>query len=264
LVFKNYGNGLKIKTGDTELMGFTLAGSDKIFRATVGKIINDSTIILESSLVSLAVAARYAWSKNPICNLYNSDNLPASPFRTDTWISGFAYQAFPSTCALSDDKNLIGIKINGFSLSGFQPSVLTYQLQETFQNIPDIKGFTNNPFAKIATTVSGTGSQQKVILTVTAENGSSKEYEIGFNLQTSNLNNFRSEGIRVYKNGNNLIVINESVESVPYKIYNVAGINILSGEIANKSQQQLKIINRGMYFVRFDIAEIKINKKFVI
>jgi len=32
------------------------------------------------------VAVRYAWADDPTeCNLYNTDGLPASPFRTDDW-----------------------------------------------------------------------------------------------------------------------------------------------------------------------------------
>jgi len=30
-------------------------------------------------------AVRYAWADNPVCNLYNQEGLPASPFRTDDW-----------------------------------------------------------------------------------------------------------------------------------------------------------------------------------
>ncbi|MDA2923151.1 hypothetical protein MYX65_00590 [Acidobacteria bacterium AH-259-L09] len=32
-----------------------------------------------------AVAVRYAWAGNPVCNLYSSDGLPAAPLRTDGW-----------------------------------------------------------------------------------------------------------------------------------------------------------------------------------
>ena len=35
--------------------------------------------------VAFPIAVRYAWADNPICNLYNGANLPASPFRTDDW-----------------------------------------------------------------------------------------------------------------------------------------------------------------------------------
>jgi len=30
-------------------------------------------------------AVRYAWADNPVCNLYNQEGLPDSPFRTDDW-----------------------------------------------------------------------------------------------------------------------------------------------------------------------------------
>jgi sialate O-acetylesterase len=33
----------------------------------------------------MPVAVRYAWSINPVCNLFNSEGLPAWPFRTDDW-----------------------------------------------------------------------------------------------------------------------------------------------------------------------------------
>ena len=30
-------------------------------------------------------SVRYAWADNPICNVYSSDGLPLTPFRTDDW-----------------------------------------------------------------------------------------------------------------------------------------------------------------------------------
>jgi hypothetical protein len=264
LVFKSFGSGLKMKTGDSELKGFALAGTDKVFRSAVAEIINESTIILKSSLVDFPVSARYAWSKNPICNLYNSADLPAGPFRTDTWTSGFVYETFASTCAASDDKSLIAIKINGKPLTEFQPTVLSYQLQEMFQKIPDIKGFANNPFAKIVTTVSGTGSQQKIILTVTAENGTTQVYEINYNLKTSSPTTMFDDAIKVFNNGNSLILSNNLHKNVTYKVFTVSGLNISSGELANNSQQLLHLKNAGVYFVRFSLADITINIKVLI
>lgn len=49
------------------------------------KLIEDDKVIVWSDHVSEPVAVRYAWSDNPVCNLYNSEMLPAAPFRTDTW-----------------------------------------------------------------------------------------------------------------------------------------------------------------------------------
>jgi hypothetical protein len=35
--------------------------------------------------VECPVAVRYGWDNFPLCNLFNSEGLPASPFRTDTF-----------------------------------------------------------------------------------------------------------------------------------------------------------------------------------
>jgi sialate O-acetylesterase len=35
--------------------------------------------------VAEPVAVRYAWADNPICNLYTTEGLPLTPFRTDDW-----------------------------------------------------------------------------------------------------------------------------------------------------------------------------------
>ena len=33
--------------------------------------------------VAKPVAVRYAWSDNPVCNLFSIDGLPVTPFRSD-------------------------------------------------------------------------------------------------------------------------------------------------------------------------------------
>ncbi len=46
-----------------------------------------NTVIVSSVVVPMPVAVRYAWANNPAGrNLYNSDSLPASPFRTEPWL----------------------------------------------------------------------------------------------------------------------------------------------------------------------------------
>jgi sialate O-acetylesterase len=72
-----------IAKGDT-LQGFTIAGADKKFYPAKATIVGDK-VIVTSTDVANPVAVRYAWANNPVCNLYNGANLPASPFRTDDW-----------------------------------------------------------------------------------------------------------------------------------------------------------------------------------
>jgi sialate O-acetylesterase len=81
--FKYVAGGLKTPNGG-ELKGFAIAGEDRKF-VWANATIEGNDVVVSSKDVPKPVAVRYAWADNPICNLYNSVNFPASPFRTDTW-----------------------------------------------------------------------------------------------------------------------------------------------------------------------------------
>jgi sialate O-acetylesterase len=72
-----------------KLVGFTIAGPDRKFVAAEARI-DGQTVIVSSPQVVKPVAARFAWGDKVDCNLYNKENLPASPFRTDAW-NDFTY-----------------------------------------------------------------------------------------------------------------------------------------------------------------------------
>jgi len=82
LTFDHANNGLLAK-GD-KLSGFAIAGKDRKF-VLADAVINGTTILVSSPAVSDPVSVRYGWNANPVCNLYNKENLPAVPFRTDDW-----------------------------------------------------------------------------------------------------------------------------------------------------------------------------------
>jgi len=82
LDFDHIGGGLIAKGGP--LKGFAIAGADRKFVWADAEIDGDK-VVVSSSEVSSPVAVRYAWADNPVCNLYNAEGLPASPFRTDSW-----------------------------------------------------------------------------------------------------------------------------------------------------------------------------------
>ena len=81
--FSHIGSGLEIKGGN-ELKGFAIAGADRKFHWAQAQISGD-TVVVSSAEVPIPVAVRYAWAGSPECNLYNKEDLPASPFRTDDW-----------------------------------------------------------------------------------------------------------------------------------------------------------------------------------
>jgi sialate O-acetylesterase len=83
LSFDHVGGGLVAKGGGP-LKGFAIAGADRKFVWADARIEGDK-VVVSSDKVSNPVAVRYAWADNPVCNLYNKEGLPASPFRTDSW-----------------------------------------------------------------------------------------------------------------------------------------------------------------------------------
>lgn len=66
------------------LVGFELAGEDKVFKPATAKIEKDS-VLVSTSDVPAPVAVRYAWRNAPLAGLFNVEGLPAVPFRSDTW-----------------------------------------------------------------------------------------------------------------------------------------------------------------------------------
>ena len=83
LHFTHLGKGLTAKD-DAVLRGFAVAGADHKFHWANARIDGD-TVVVTSPDVTNPVAVRYAWGDSPICNLFNQDGLPASPFRSDDW-----------------------------------------------------------------------------------------------------------------------------------------------------------------------------------
>jgi sialate O-acetylesterase len=80
LSFKHVGGGLVAKDGD--LKGFTIAGEDGKF-VPAKAVIKGDKIVVSADEVKSPKAARYGWVNVPDVNLYNKEDLPASPFRTD-------------------------------------------------------------------------------------------------------------------------------------------------------------------------------------
>jgi sialate O-acetylesterase len=78
-----HARGLKTSDGRAPT-GFAVAGADRKFVWAEARVEGDSVVVW-SDRVAQPVAVRYAWADNPAVNLYNADDLPASPFRTDDW-----------------------------------------------------------------------------------------------------------------------------------------------------------------------------------
>ncbi len=85
VTFSNASAGLSANGGG-EIKGFTVAGADRKFVPAQARVDGD-TVLVSSPDVTAPVAVRYGWDNYPEglgCNLVSGD-LPAAPFRTDTW-----------------------------------------------------------------------------------------------------------------------------------------------------------------------------------
>lgn len=70
-------SGLLAKDG--ALHGFEVATADKKFVAATATIAGESVQVSNPG-ISMPAYVRYCWASAPLCNLYNRDGLPASPF----------------------------------------------------------------------------------------------------------------------------------------------------------------------------------------
>jgi sialate O-acetylesterase len=77
--FQWVGGGLVAK-GGSSLTGFAIAGADGRF-VWANASIEGASVVVKSSGVPAPKSVRYAWGNSPICNLFNAEGLPASPFR---------------------------------------------------------------------------------------------------------------------------------------------------------------------------------------
>lgn len=82
LSFTDIGSGLLAKD-NTSLKGFAIADNNGKF-VWANATIEGDKIVVWNDTISNPSKVRYAWADNPVeANLYNKENLPASPFESD-------------------------------------------------------------------------------------------------------------------------------------------------------------------------------------
>ena len=85
ITFDHVGKGLQVNDKYGYINGFTVASKNGDFKWASATMINSNTLALSSDEVTDPAEVRYGWADNPDdLNLYNSEGLPANPFRTDT------------------------------------------------------------------------------------------------------------------------------------------------------------------------------------
>lgn len=80
--FDNVENG--ITSYDNEVLGFELAGEDKVFHPAK-TVVRRKSVVLTSDKVKKPVAVRYLFKDFAKAELFSAGGLPISSFRTDSW-----------------------------------------------------------------------------------------------------------------------------------------------------------------------------------
>ena len=75
----------KLRCSEKEITNFQIAGADKQFFQASAVINADGKIELSSAKVKNPVAVRYCFTNDATSNLFDQNNLPLLPFRTDNW-----------------------------------------------------------------------------------------------------------------------------------------------------------------------------------
>lgn len=200
-----------------------------------------------------SLSVRYGWAKNPICNLYNSAELPASPFRTDIWASGISYETFTSTCNNNADNKLLTILLNGKKIKDFSADKLSYTA--TVNELPQVTAYTNFPFAKVTIVQPSEENGRKAQITVTAENATQTSYENIFSISSRVQQNIY-ENISFYsKNGK--IMIENGDESAHVCIVNSLGQVFGNQKINSNSVSVIEVPNSGIYLLQVNTVSGK-------
>jgi len=85
LEFDHVAGGLVSSDGQP-LRLFEIAGADRRFLPAEAVVV-EHTVVVSSPAVAEPVAVRFAWVPSGELNFFNAAGLPASPFRTDRWIT---------------------------------------------------------------------------------------------------------------------------------------------------------------------------------
>ncbi|WP_255025357.1 sialate O-acetylesterase [Coprobacter tertius] len=84
VTFDTQDSQLVIKNKYGYIEGFAIAGKDQKFVWAKATLKNGKVIVWSDDVID-PVAVRYGWGNNPDINLFDTEGLPAVPFRTDQW-----------------------------------------------------------------------------------------------------------------------------------------------------------------------------------
>ncbi|MDR0419143.1 MAG: hypothetical protein LBH34_02895, partial [Prevotellaceae bacterium] len=210
------------------LKGFSVCGDDENF-ILANAIIEGDSIIISSSSISNPTHVRYGWFSDGDISLYNTEGLPASPFRTDNFKLATESDLGGGN---SEESRLLSINVNGMSIPNFNRDSMEYMYSlppsATSNPVVSAVALDNNATIGIDQVISLAGSltQRTATITVTAEDlWTVSTYKVIFDLNgieevcstclqdiivnSESLSNFHQDSL------NYAVLLNASTKNVP-------------------------------------------------
>ena len=104
-----------------DVRGLALCGEDKVWHWATGKVVGADKVEVTSPKVTKPIAVRFAWSDNPVANLY-AGGLPVTPFRSDDFMM-ITDPANPANPVAVQNKRMEEIKKQMSARKGAKPGL---------------------------------------------------------------------------------------------------------------------------------------------
>lgn len=158
--------------------------------------------------------------------------------------------------AFSTDASLKDLKVDGMTVTGFDPATLTYTIVlEQGSNLPVVVATANRPSSLMditqASDLQGNEEQRTASVMVTAEDGETVlTYKILFNLNIGVDENVK-QILRIYAEGKNIVILSPAVNhGDEVQLFNITGQRILHRKI-NTTFERIPIADpSGIYIVK--------------
>jgi len=252
-------------TAQTYTVNFTIAANTD---ATLSDLTVDGTTVADFASGTLTydvilqfgtatvptVAGTAADAANADVSVTPADQLPGASTVLVTAEDGTTTQTYTVnfTVAANTDATLSDLTANGTTLEGFDPDVLTYdvELPAGTTASPNIVATASDVRATVSVTKSGVVPGTATIV-VTAEDGTTSiTYTINFTIATA-VTELRKGTVKLYPNPATTI-LNFSVEVSKAEIYNIAGKKVKTALYSGVGIDISELLN-GIYLVHMEL-----------
>ncbi len=262
------------ETTNSYEVNFTIA--DPNTDASLSNLLVDGTSISEFSSTTLTYHVELApgatnipkvtataTDENAKITITNTEELPGTTTILVTAEDGETTNSYEVIFYITDpntDASLSDLRIEGTSISGFSPTILTYhvELAKESDYIPEVTATATDEKANITITDALDLPGTTTVLVTAEDETTTKTYSVHF-IVTTNTEEFNVErNLRMFPNPTNgivhLLCDSEMINKLKVEVFNALGSLMYTNEFENINQSIIKLdlskLSKGIYFVK--------------